>query len=932
MRKIIFVLIFISAFEFIVGKESKPSNRIMSGTPLIESNLGYDNFVDGLSPLINQFTTNNEPSGTQIVAFTFFDENKNVKTLQLGAKSGSHWFTEFDMGKLAGIRYIRAYFLTISKDTLGISDWYQINSIIKPTWLNDAKISNFSTKDRIVSFQADLPVKAIVNDVIPGFMQAIDNRSYGVDRVNISYKVSYDIINRKSIVTQPKLVFGLNILDQSYNIWEMGLGDGSEFNVDSNFILFVKCQKEGISKQFKVNFPGLTFPIVPAVTIKVDAGLKLLLSVKGTIVVGNDNNQWGFIRVGNDVTGITAKISGDAYIRGKLNLLYGIASASGSLIVSGQIGGGFEYTSTPENKVSTIFGGEISVSGRLAIESFWGFGPDYVYSKEFYSDRFGNFPGVTVKDFKDNYYGILAKTNKLNISLVPPDNFPQPCISSNGNYQNIVWLESYNKTGYLLISSFSKALKRYYEPIVVMTNNFSISNPKVATFSNGSAIVTWSQNRYNEQTIPSNYSVNDLLSSQDIWCAIYDHSLKKITHTWKISEDAFKGRGEASVSINNSNIAVVNWVTKNNDESQIYSRKVYRQNDNWYQSNLKYVSNNYEVNRDVEVTSFDGEKTVALWISESGDYEDTDNEILMNSFDGDDWDVESTLMKKNPGYQRNDLTVGINGNYGGLGWIATTYNKNGTFLYNLNAKFWDTRTGKWIGSSNALDVYDSLNCIEQPKMSISDNGIAAFLFKSYPMFTDVNEYIPSNIYLLLKDIKNANSNWKAYIVVPDSNATVWDLDMSVNGNVIYVITQEKDSILGKDYQPSDAVRFGSKRTELYLRTYKINDDLTLEQVFDIKTPNGILSETQEVNIELSQNYPNPFSSISTIEFKLPYDSQIKLEIFDIFGNKLATIIDDYLSNGIYQTSINAESLNSGFYFYKLTSNKETITKSIRILK
>lgn len=72
---------------------------------------------------------------------------------------------------------------------------------------------------------------------------------------------------------------------------------------------------------------------------------------------------------------------------------------------------------------------------------------------------------------------------------------------------------------------------------------------------------------------------------------------------------------------------------------------------------------------------------------------------------------------------------------------------------------------------------------------------------------------------------------------------------------------------------------------------------------------------------LEQNYPNPFNPITTIKFGLPVESQVTLEIFNILGQKILTILDnELLDEGTHEVEINANNLASGVYIYRIIAN------------
>lgn len=86
----------------------------------------------------------------------------------------------------------------------------------------------------------------------------------------------------------------------------------------------------------------------------------------------------------------------------------------------------------------------------------------------------------------------------------------------------------------------------------------------------------------------------------------------------------------------------------------------------------------------------------------------------------------------------------------------------------------------------------------------------------------------------------------------------------------------------------------------------------------------------EYNLE--QNYPNPFNPATTIQFSIPEQSFVKLEIFNSLGEKVSTLFNEELRTGSYKYEWNAENLSSGIYYYSLTTNNFSKTKKLVLLK
>jgi hypothetical protein len=84
--------------------------------------------------------------------------------------------------------------------------------------------------------------------------------------------------------------------------------------------------------------------------------------------------------------------------------------------------------------------------------------------------------------------------------------------------------------------------------------------------------------------------------------------------------------------------------------------------------------------------------------------------------------------------------------------------------------------------------------------------------------------------------------------------------------------------------------------------------------------------------QLHQNYPNPFNPSTTIAYDLSTAGDVKLEVYNALGLKVATMVNEAQAAGSYVQRFDASRLPSGMYFYRLTSNGYQSTKSMLLLK
>ena len=100
-------------------------------------------------------------------------------------------------------------------------------------------------------------------------------------------------------------------------------------------------------------------------------------------------------------------------------------------------------------------------------------------------------------------------------------------------------------------------------------------------------------------------------------------------------------------------------------------------------------------------------------------------------------------------------------------------------------------------------------------------------------------------------------------------------------------------------------------------------------IHDSTTADISQSQNRIPSFELYQNYPNPFNPSTTIRYDLPEPSDVKLEVFSITGQKVATLIDDTQPAGRHSVKWNADYFPNGMYMVKIqANNKHRVKKSI----
>jgi hypothetical protein len=111
-------------------------------------------------------------------------------------------------------------------------------------------------------------------------------------------------------------------------------------------------------------------------------------------------------------------------------------------------------------------------------------------------------------------------------------------------------------------------------------------------------------------------------------------------------------------------------------------------------------------------------------------------------------------------------------------------------------------------------------------------------------------------------------------------------------------------------------------------------------VYDLEAPTGVVPSEESVmpdDFVLLQNYPNPFNPMTTIEYSIPTRSHVTIEIFNVLGQKVRTLVDEIKSAGSYQIEWSGDdhsgrSVSTGVYLYRLKADDFVQMKKMLLLE
>jgi hypothetical protein len=154
-------------------------------------------------------------------------------------------------------------------------------------------------------------------------------------------------------------------------------------------------------------------------------------------------------------------------------------------------------------------------------------------------------------------------------------------------------------------------------------------------------------------------------------------------------------------------------------------------------------------------------------------------------------------------------------------------------------------------------------------------------------------------------------------------------------------TQSTDTLITLSFTPKK-----DTTVTLTLRHLELDEtysrSLNLAKTVDVRPSEGVSVERPSelpIAVRLNPAYPNPFNPSTVIPFDINELSTVTLDIFDVLGRRVATVLNDTYSAGRYSVPFNATSLASGIYIIHLTvtpdgnsGKTQRLTQRVTLLK
>jgi hypothetical protein len=126
-----------------------------------------------------------------------------------------------------------------------------------------------------------------------------------------------------------------------------------------------------------------------------------------------------------------------------------------------------------------------------------------------------------------------------------------------------------------------------------------------------------------------------------------------------------------------------------------------------------------------------------------------------------------------------------------------------------------------------------------------------------------------------------------------------------------------------DFRAQLVFNCGQSETDIYL------DNISLREL-----PTSSVKDTLMITwkYQLMQNYPNPFNLSTMITYQLPKTDDVELSVYNLLGQKVATLVSGKIAAGQHQVEWNANGFAGGLYFYRLETRSFTQTAKMLLIK
>lgn len=879
----------------------------------LKASLGTGWFVEGMTEVKNDFVVENPPLGTLSIVYRWYNPQTNTEiTQRLDANPSNGWAQGVDMGDMVPGAHVIAYCIGLL-DTLAVVGPIQLNILERPDWLVEGSAKATSLQPNQITFAGYAPIDGIIDGTVDPSVTGFGNRRVQVLRLGAKFTGTLDCSSRQTATSPPAIQFGIDIFQQGFALRD--IQTSATVALDTNFNLAFKAEDSIAVPLFVVTIPKIYIPLATFADIQINAGARFSARLKGRVVFGESDGQWGFIRSNNEATTLAAFLDCHGWFRGSLNILWGIvASARGSINLYGTLGAGIEYTSVPSSAIETKFGGSLRIMGEASARVFfwtaWSVGPT-----ELYNGSFGQMPGRSVGSFDSPF--LRASTVALNRAFLTPKYDPRPLLCTNGYDLGIVWTEQSSDASTLFIASMGKGTTSFSTPVRLSLPS-GVTNTTATMLPDRTIIVAYATSRYTTTDSPSDKPIADAIKAMDIEYAIVPPAGP--LQRYSIADDRTSvqsGRtdGMPTVSTLNVDSALLVWsvLRPNNAGSELWYSILTTKDGKSSPPLVLTTEPGSHYSPSVSPTG-NGSAMLVWTVDPDADMETSEKQLVSKAFTNGQWQA-TTLVPINGTLPTNDgditavSTAGA-GDYFVAAWIKQLVDSSGAITSRLETRIYNAAKGGWQAPLSYVED-DSTNDIRNLAVGINQKGQVAISAVRVPWGIDSNNQNQGTCFFLTNNA-DQHELWKGHSgqsFFGDTTRFVWQSQIALLASGDMALLTEEH---GDNSEVVNGKRIGDPNAGIVLRmmNQQINGAITDNAEPTLPTTDAPVGQDQQADIRI---YPNPTVGHTTLRFTAPSATHLTIAVIDALGQTIATVINTPIDAGVYESRIDVSQLPSGQY-------------------
>ena len=473
--------------------------------------------------------------------------------------------------------------------------------------------------------------------------------------------------------------------------------------------------------------------------------------------------------------------------------------------------------------------------------------------------------------------------------------------------------------GGIYIQKFNSAGEKTGDEILV---NKSTANyqwlPKIAQHSNGNVSLVWSSWRQDG-------------SREGIYTQLFDSELNKLSFETQVNQTTEGYQWEPTFITGDNNEILVTWSGWTDDQDyEIFARRVITTNPQGY-----IVPNSYNHTAGTSTTA------IRVYVLDS------------TAVTGDDYEVSFTQIgEDNFNAHIKNLTTNSN--------VVTDFPLNrGTGLFYLTDEFegaavefipefefkLDTDNSYFKNVSGTNVTFQVAQASGNLKLAPID---VQLIWGNTDTLSNGNYSTPLDTAYNINGQLIVETPFYAWSITDDEQVDLFVIEEFATqnnrwdpGEDITLLTPPQYAVLFPNFhasintqKPAGNVIMPAEGDINYVFTKR---PLSADDKFQFQTLTSLITDTKETGLipnkfSLKQNYPNPFNPSTTIVFSLPTEGRVRLNIYNMLGQRVSTLINEIKSAGEYKVFFDGSNLASGVYFYSLEFQNMFLSKKMLLIK